>query len=133
MILRGAVEAGSGQAGSFMSLDWVRRAVNDTIGFDPWPGTLNVRVLDEHLEHWREIRRDHAVPLATPPDASCGARLVPVMLSTDIPAAVIIPDLTRYGAHVMEVIAPVHLRSRLWLRNDDVVSLTWTKPQAERV
>jgi riboflavin kinase len=130
VILRGAVEAGSGQAGSFMSLDWVRRAVSDTIGFDPWPGTLNVRVLDEPLEEWREIRRDHAVPLAMPPEASCGARLVPVMVSTDIPAAVIIPDLTRYGAHVLEVIAPVHLRSRLWLRNDDVLALTWTKPRA---
>ena len=130
MILRGTVEAGTGQAGSFMSLDWVRRAVSDTIGFDPWPGTLNVRVLDEDLEQWREIRRDHAVPLATPPETSCGARLVPVMVSTDVPAAVIIPDVTRYGAHVLEVIAPVHLRSRLWLRNDDVVTLTWTQPEA---
>lgn len=126
MILRGAVEPGRGQAASFMGLDWVRRSVSDAIGFDPWPGTLNVRLLDEHLERWREIRRDHAMPMPLPPDQSCGGRLVPVVLSPDTPAAVIIPDLTRYGAHVLEVIAPVHLRSQRWLRNNDVVTLIWT-------
>ena len=125
MTFRGAVEPGSGQAAEFMSLDWVRRAVADTVGFDPWPGTLNVRLVDEHLERWREIRQSHAVPMPTPPEASCGGRLVPVVLSSDIPAAVIIPDLTRYGAHVLEVVAAVHLRSRLWLRNNDLVTLTW--------
>jgi riboflavin kinase len=125
VILRGFVEPGAGEAAGFMSLDWVRRAVSATVGFEAYPGTLNVRLVDEALlARWREIRRDHARPLPLPPDQTCGARVVPVTLS-DIPAAVIIPEITRYGAHVMEVIAPVHLRTRLWLRNRDVVTLIW--------
>ena len=129
LILRGAIEPGAGQAAGFMGVDWVRRAVEAAVGFDPYPGTLNIRLVDGDLiERWRTIRRDHALRLTPPPGETCGARLVPVVVSTDIPAAVIVPDVTRYGAHVLEVVAAVHLRTRLWLRDHDVVSLTGTAP-----
>lgn len=126
IVLQGAVEVGTGEAAAFMSLEWVRRAVLDTVGFDPWPGTLNVRLVDaEMVERWREIRRHHSLPLIPPSPEQCGGRLVPVVVSGDVPAAVIVPDITRYGAHVLEVIAPVHLRSCLWLRNHDLLTLRY--------
>lgn len=131
LIVRGVIEAGTGQAAAFMRLDWVRRAVERAVGFDPYPGTLNVRLVDgDTIERWRRIRRDHALVLMPPPGETCGARLVPVVVSTDVPAAVIVPNVTRYGAHVLEIVAAVHLRTRLWLRDHDVVSLTWTEPRA---
>lgn len=109
-----------------MRVDWVRRAVAETVGFDPYPGTLNVRLVDgDMLERWRRIRRDHAIVVMPPPGETCGVRLVPVLVSTDVPAAVIVPDVTRYGAHVLEIVAAVHLRTRLWLRDHDLLTLTW--------
>lgn len=130
LILRGVIEAGTGQAAAFMSVGWVRRAIEETVGFDPYPGTLNLRLVDgDMLERWRRIRRDHALRLMPPPGETCGARLVPVVVSTDVPAAVIVPDVTMYGAHVLEIIAPVHLRTRLWLRDHDLLTLTWDGPE----
>ena len=129
VILQGAVEAGVGQGASFMSLPWVRDAVRQAVGFYPYPGTLNVRLLDaDMLGRWREIRNRHALPLVPPPPEQCGGRLVPIVVSSDVAAAVIVPDITRYGADVLEVIAPVHLRSRLWLRNHDLLTLTHDGP-----
>jgi riboflavin kinase len=132
VMLRGVVEAGTGVGASFMSLEWVRHGVAQIVGFDPYPGTLNVRLVDaEMIERWREIRRRHALRLTPPPSETCGGHLVPVVVSGDVRAAVIVPDITRYGAHVLEVIAPVHLRSRLWLRDHDTLSLSYEGP-AER-
>jgi riboflavin kinase len=127
--LRGAVEAGAGQGATFMSLDWVRDGIARIVGFEPYPGTLNVRLVDgEMLERWRRIRRQPGLALSPPAPDQCGARLFPVVVSGDVPAAVIVPDLTRYGAHVLEIVAPVHLRTRLWLRNHDLLTLTYDEP-----
>jgi CTP-dependent riboflavin kinase len=131
VILRGVVEAGTGEAASFMSLDWVRREISRLAGFDPYPGTLNVRLLDDHVERWRAIRTQDGLRVTPPDPAQCGARLVPVVVSGDIRAGVIVPDVTRYGAHVLEIVAPVHLRSRCWLRNGDVLALRYERPRSD--
>ena len=127
VILRGSVEAGAGQGATFMSLDWVRDGIAQIVGFDPYPGTLNVRLLDgEMVDRWRQIRGTPGRPLTPPAPGQCGARLFPIVLA-DVSAAVIVPDLTQYGAHVLEIVAPVHLRSRLWLRDHDLLTLTWAE------
>jgi CTP-dependent riboflavin kinase len=49
---------------------------------------------------------------------------VPILLGDGIRAAIVVPDVTRYGEELLEVIAPVHLRTRLGLGDADVLSLT---------
>ena len=123
-LLRGTVESGVGEGMRFMSLGWVRVGVRQALGFDPYPGTLNLRLPDaEALGRWREIRAKNGRPLPPPPSESCGGRLVPVTVATAIPAAVIVPDITRYGDDVLEIIAAVHLRSHLGLQDNDPVLL----------
>lgn len=123
--LQGMVVSGVGQGARFMALEWVRRAVRDAVGFDPYPGTLNVRLADsETVGRWRGIR-DRAPLILSPPAADvCGGRLVPIVVASDVPAAVVVPDITRYGEDVLEVVAAVHLRNRLGLRDGDRVTLT---------
>ena len=121
--LAGLVTSGLGQGAYFMSLPWVRDAVRRLIGFTPYPGTLNVRLDAEMIAVWRRIRDGHAIVLAPPPTEPCGARLFPVVVAPDVEAAVIVPDVTRYGEDLLELIAAVHVRSRLALRDRDSVTL----------
>jgi riboflavin kinase len=110
-----------------MAIDWVRSAVREAVGFDPYPGTLNLRLSDaDTLHQWREIRKNEALTLHAPSPEHCGGRVVPVVVTPDIPAAVIVPDVTRYGDDVLEIVAAVHLRSHLGLRDDDVLTLHFT-------
>jgi riboflavin kinase len=128
VVLRGTVVAGAGQGAYFMSLAWVRSAVQGSLGFDPYPGTLNVRLVDpEMLQRWRDVSKQRALVLAPPAPETCGGRLVPITLPSDITAAVIVPDVTRYGDDVLEMIAANHLRSRLGLEDGDVLELTVTE------
>ena len=121
--LTGVVTSGLGQGAYFMSLPWVRDAVRRLIGFTPYPGTLNVRLDADMIGIWRRTRDGHSIVLAPPPSEPCGARLLPVVVAPDVEAAVIVPDVTRYGEDLLELIAAVHLRSRLGLHDESRVTL----------
>jgi riboflavin kinase, archaea type len=121
--LRGAVTAGLGQGAHFMSVPWVRDAVRRLLGFTPYPGTLNVRLDPDMTSEWERMQDGRAIVLAPPSGETCGALLVSVVVAPDVEAAVIVPDVTRHGKNLLELIAPVHIRSRLGLRDDDPVTL----------
>lgn len=106
-----------------MAIPWVRDGIRSLIGFAPYPGTLNVRLVDpEMLLAWRRIEDGPALRLAPPP-GRCGAWLFPAVVAPDVDAAVIVPDVTRYDDDVLELIAAVHVRGRLGLKDDDRVTL----------
>ena len=122
--LAGVVVSGLGQGAQFMAIPWVRDAVRHLLGFDPYPGTLNVKLLDQDtVAAWRELQDGPALRLAPPPTEKCGARLFRVTVEPDVDAAIIVPDVTHHSEEMLELIAPVHVRSRLGLRDDDRVTL----------
>ena len=109
--LEGIVTTGLGQGAQFMAIPWVRDAVCRLIGFDPYPGTLNVKLLDAGtVAAWRQIQAGPALRLAPPPPEGCGARLFRVTVAPDIAAAIIVPDETGHAENLLELIAPIHVR-----------------------
>jgi len=124
--LQGVLTSGLGQGAHFTRLEWVRHAIRRTIGFDPYPGTLNLRLVDaDMLLAWRRIREGPALLLTPPPPERCGARLFPVVVAPDVLAAVVVPDVTRHGDDVLELVAAVHVRSVLGLQDHDRVRLAF--------
>jgi len=120
----GTVVSGTGAGAYFVGLGWVRREIQRVVGFDPYPGTLNLRLLsDEALSRWGGIRKEAGTPLTSPEPGVCGGRLIPALVGGLIPAAVVVPDVTRWGEELLEIVAPVHLRSRLNLKDGDRLRL----------
>src|SRR5881628_3194775 len=110
----GTIVSGLGEGRVFVALPWFREAVRRAGGFDPYPGTLNVRLVDDAaLARWRGISAESSVRVEAPGAVRCGGTLVPVMIDDTVAAAVIVPDLTRHPEELLEVIAEVHLKSRL--------------------
>ena len=121
----GTVLSGVGEGAYFLGVGWVQDQIRRIAGFDPYPGTLNVRLLDtDRLVRWREIRKSAGVALTPPASETCGGRLLPALVEGRIQAAVVIPDVTRYEDAILEVIAPVRLRAVLGLRDGDRVRLS---------
>jgi CTP-dependent riboflavin kinase len=84
-----------------------------------------VRLLDtDALVRWREIRKSAGASLTPPDPQACGGRLLPALVEGQIRAAVVIPDITRYADEVLEVIAPVRLRTHLGLQDGDRVRIS---------
>jgi riboflavin kinase len=107
-----------------MGVPWVRDGIRRLTGFDPYPGTFNVRLSDlDTVETWRRIRQGPGLRLEPPAPDQCGARLFLAVVEPDIAAAVIAPDVTGHGDDVIELVAAVHVRRALALRDDDPVTL----------
>jgi riboflavin kinase len=122
--LEGTVISGLGRGAHFVGLEWVRQAVRDALGFDPYPGTLNLRLTDAATRAaWCARLAGPALSLTPPPPGGCGGRLFPVLVAPDIPGAVVVPDVTGHAGDVLELIAGAHVRSRLHLRDGDRVTV----------
>jgi riboflavin kinase len=120
----GAILSGVQEGAYFLGLAWVRDEVRRLAGFEPYPGTLNVRLLDAAaVLRWRRIRKEAGLSLTPPDPQACGGRLLPALVEGKVRAAVVVPDVTWYGDEVLEVIAPVRLRAHLGLEDGDRVRL----------
>lgn len=124
--IEGTVFAGVGEGAYFVGLAWVQDEIRRIVGFDPYAGTLNLRIVDGHgLARWRQTRKRAGIALTPPDPETCGGRLLPVVVAGHVPAAVVIPDVTRYEDDIVEVIAPARLRTLLALHDGDRVRLTF--------
>src|SRR2546427_11702052 len=78
-----------------MSLAWVRSAVHRSLGFEPYPGTLNVRLADPDMRsRWREVSKQRALLLTPPPPETCGGGPLPITPPPGGAAAGIRPAVT---------------------------------------
>jgi riboflavin kinase len=119
MIIHGIVRAGQGKGRAFTQLDWVRRQFCDKLGFDPYPGTLNLHIEDRAA--LASLRTRQGSVIEPEEEGYCRARAVPVRVNGRIAAAWIIPDVPGYPGDVMELMAPVSLRDALKLKDGDSV------------
>jgi len=132
--VRGVVFSDLGHARHFMSLDWVRRAMEEKIGFDPYPGTLNLRLRrDAELDHWRFVKQT-VVPIAMPsPDPSfCGSHYFMGFLTgwsggDGLPEriAVVVPEVNDYPTDKIEIIAARALKTTYRIRDGDELTLVF--------
>ena len=114
-----------GRGASFVAVDWVQRSMRQSLGFSPYPGTLNLRLESgEELDAWREIQKLVRGVEITGPDASfCQARYFLVEIMGRHRGAVILPAVEGYPADKIEVIAPLRLKDELKLEDGDRVTL----------
>jgi len=122
--LQGAVVQGLGEGRYYISQKGYRKQFNEKLGFEPFPGTLNVRVYPEHLEKLGMLRAGKGIPIDgfVKDGRSFGAVKCFRAEINGHSCAVIIPVRTHH-LDVLEVIAEAHLRRRLKLREGDTVSV----------
>ncbi len=126
--LRGVIFSDLGQARTFMSLEWVKSALEQKLGFPPYPGTLNLRLeAEQDKALWRDVLITEEGIAVPPPRASfCSARLYAVEIEsgrglggTGLRAAVVVPGVDGYPEDKMEIVAPVRVKDALGVQDGD--------------
>ncbi len=131
--MKGEVFSDLGRAGAFLGIDWVREAIHERVGFDPYPGTLNLRPRGDELSRWEEVRRNGPRSVLSPPDPGfCGAFLYTGFLegwaSSAGPretVAVVVPEVRDYPADKLEIIAAVSLKQTRSVRDGDELTVVF--------
>jgi len=126
--LCGVVFSDLGQAKAFMSLEWVKSALEEKLGFLPYPGTLNLRLeTEQDRGQWRDFLKTAKGIAVPPPSASlCSARLYPIEIESarrTLRAAVVVPGIGGYPEDKLEVGAPVQIKDALGVQDGDSLSV----------
>ncbi len=125
MRIRGTIETGAGRGAFFTGLDWVVDQFRRHMGFAPFPGTLNVRVIDEDADKLKSLfsRMDFEIVPENPDFCTAGFKRIGVQ---GLPAAAVFPseDVRIHDRNVIEIIAGCHIKDALGLKDGDTVVLT---------
>jgi riboflavin kinase, archaea type len=120
--VEGVVFSGLGEAAYYVSQDGYNKQFVAKLGFEPFPGTLNLR-LESTVD--REIRRqlisgNGSIQIEGFKDGKRtfgGAQCFRAKIADKLPAAVILIERTIYDDSVLELIAPVNLRRVMKLKD----------------
>jgi len=127
--IRGVVVSGKGEGELYVNL--YAREFERILGFRPYPGTLNVRLLDSGEVKRRERILAEVKPLIIPPPRVFpGLSVVhcyPARLQ-GLEVFIVEPRIPGYDRNVAELIARDYLRGTLGLRDGDMVEILVALP-----
>ena len=125
--LEGTVFTGFGEGAYYISRESYRKQFIEKLGFDPYPGTLNLKlVTDYDLRARNELEAYPGVEIEgfKDEDRTFGSvKCYPVIMENKMKGALILALRSHYGASVLEIIAPVPLRKHLKLKDGQKVKV----------
>ena len=128
--LRGRVTGGMGEGRHYRSLPGYREQFLERLGYEPFPGTLNIDLTDESVRARAALSAIDAVPIDAWEDdertfgpASCYPATVEAGGESFDEAHAIVPERTHHDESQLELIAPVKLRDELGLGDGDRIEI----------
>jgi riboflavin kinase len=125
--LEGTVFTGLGEGAYYISKDVYRKQFIEKLGFDPYPGTLNLKLTTEYdLKTRTELETYPAVEIEGFKNENRTFGVVkcyPATIDNKVKGALIFALRSHYDVSVLEVIAPVCLRKQLNLNDGHKVKV----------
>ena len=121
--LTGKVITGLGEGQYYISLDGYRIQFRQKLGFDPYPGTLNIKLDPESIELRKQISSHITIAGFTSHNRTFGNGSCFNIEISEIQGAVVVPERTHYPEDIIEIIAPVNLRQSLSLKDGSFVQV----------
>lgn len=128
--IHGIVTEGLKDGAYYMSLDGYKRQIRQKLGFNAYPGTLNLRVAGKtDLENNQKLQKAKGIEIEGFKDERQhrvygGASCFKAKINDTAQGAVLIPKRTHHDAHTLEIISPEFLRMALGLKNGSHAKIT---------
>lgn len=119
---RGKVSSGKGEGARFIELPWVKKEIKEKLGFNAFPGTLNITLSGDHTDLKKMLKKAKSTEIS-PSSGFCHGSCFNAYLMDSHECVVIVPDVPNYSENQAEVIAPINLRKKLRLKDGDDVTL----------
>jgi len=123
----GTLFTGLGEGGYYISLAGYRRQFVKLLGFDPFPGTLNLTIGPGEIALRKQLNFLDAFELTgfSQGGRSYGpAKCFRARVESKYDAGALIIERTHHGEAVLELISPLNLRKTLSLKDGDQVLVT---------
>ena len=125
MTLTGKIVSGVKQGAFFTQLDWFQSQCRDKLGFEPYPGTLNLEISIDDVPIIETLEQEAIIDFIPPDSEFCSGKAFPVVVE-GIRAAVVIPaeEVRVHGKNIIEVISDQRLKDVLKVDEGDFVILS---------
>lgn len=102
----------------------MRKQFISKLAIDPYPGTLNLEIVDpESLQSFIALKAKRGIEI-TPEDPSfCSAQCYPVFIGGRLKGAIVIPLVNDYPENKMELIASKNIKEALSLNTEDILEV----------
>lgn len=120
--IKGRITEGLEESSFFTHVPWVREQFITKLGIDPYPGTLNLDIIDaEDVEKLKEIKKRKGIEIIPAEPGFCSAKCFHVLVCGKIRGALIIPQVPDYPESKLEIISSGRIRDVLSLKVGDLV------------
>ena len=120
-IIKGKVISGTKKGRQFVNLPWAKRQIIEKLGFNPYPGTLNLRLINE--KDIQELRRADGITVK-PEKGYYEGKCFKALVMGKVEGAVVLPEVPDYPRDLLEILAPVNLRKTLGLKDGMEIEVT---------
>ncbi len=123
--MRGKIMKGSGEGKYYLSLPGYRKQIKEKIGFDPFPGTLNVMVDKESMSTRQQLRRMEPFVISGFKDGerTYGDLFAYKCRLENLDCAIVIPLRTHHGADIIEIICAHDIKKTLGKKDGEHVEV----------
>jgi riboflavin kinase len=131
----GRVVSGMGEGAYYMSLEGYRKQFREKLGYEPFPGTLNIKLSDPISMHSRRDLSTHPSILIEGFSDKLRTygwvRCYPAKINDRLVenAALLILERTHYDDSTIEVIAPISIKENAKIKNGDRISISTRIPK----
>ena len=112
------------EAGHFTQIPWVRKQFISKLSIDPYPGTLNLEIVDpESLQSFKTLKTKKGIKITPEDPTFCNATCYPVLINKQLKAAIVFPLVEGYPDDKMEIISSNNVKETLSLRPGEVLEV----------
>lgn len=120
-ITSGIISRGLGEGAFFMSMKQYQKGIKKKLGFNAYPGTLNIKVARKGMDSLNLLNKILIVGFSQGDKKFGGIDCYKAKIG-NISGAIIIPHMTKHK-DIIEFIAPVHIKTKLKLKDGDRVKV----------
>ena len=118
----GTITSGQGKGAYFMSQPSYKVQFKQKLNFNPFPGTLNIKIGADEINSIHKLPRDKMTRIEGKENFG-DVILIKAVLNDKIRGAIVFPKRTTHGENILEFIAPQNIKEELNIEDGDSVKI----------
>ena len=124
-VLEGEIVSGFGEGSYYIGLDQYQEQFREKLGFEPYPGTLDVKLNSDSLKYRSRLEAADGIKVegfSTDERNYGDVKCFPAKIKEE-DAAIVMPYRTSHEERVIEMISDVNFREKYGLEDGDLVEV----------
>jgi riboflavin kinase, archaea type len=122
--IRGTIVEGLRVGSAFTRIPWVRKQFIQKLNIAPYPGTLNLEIVDlKDSQRFLGLKSAPGVEIIPEDPSFCSAQCYPVLINGRLKGAIVLPKVKDYPENKMELIASRRIKEVLSVQGGDVLEV----------